>query len=339
MEPVIRYARTSDGVNIAYYSIGEGPPLIYSNPGSHLEREWGHTEQRRWTEQLAANFRLIRYDVRGSGLSDRKGKFIPDEGILDIEAVVRQERLRRFALLGLLSSAAIAVLYACRHPEQISHLILWSPYVSYRDFLEASPQLRALRPAAAIDWRTYTEFLAECLTGRDDLDHALRFAAYLREIWTREEYLNFMAGFADIDLTARLRELAVPVLVVQRRNAAFPNTEIARRVAAEAPHARLALLEGTAVSPFVGDTAVGLAAVREFVSQVSESRPDSLTEREVEILALLASGASNERMARALSISTRTVERHIGNIYLKIGAHNRAEATAYAIRHSLVPAS
>jgi DNA-binding NarL/FixJ family response regulator len=75
-----------------------------------------------------------------------------------------------------------------------------------------------------------------------------------------------------------------------------------------------------------------------FLAEMDEpARPDGLTERELEILALLAGGASNERIARTLTISTRTVERHIGNIYIKIGAHNRAEATAYAFRHELVP--
>jgi DNA-binding NarL/FixJ family response regulator len=68
-------------------------------------------------------------------------------------------------------------------------------------------------------------------------------------------------------------------------------------------------------------------------------RPDALTEREVEILALLAGGLSNQQIARDRSISTRTVERHIGNIYLKIGAHNRAEATAYAIRNGFGPSA
>jgi pimeloyl-ACP methyl ester carboxylesterase/DNA-binding CsgD family transcriptional regulator len=339
MEPVIRYAKTSDGVNIAYYSIGRGPPLVYANPGSHLEEEWRHEEQRRWFEELLEHYRLIRFDLRGSGLSDRVRSYTPEEATLDIECVVRQERLNRFALFGLLASAAIAVLYACRHPEQVSHLVLWSPYARYRDFLETSPQLRAVRRTAAIDWRTYTEFLAEFLTGREDMAEALRFAAYLRTIWTLDEYLRFMAAFAEMDMTDKLRELTTPVLVVRRKGAAFPTEDVARRVATEARAARLVLLNGTAVSPFLGDTQEGLEAIRAFLSEVVESRPDGLTEREVEILALLAGGRSNERIANALSISTRTVERHIGNIYLKIGAHNRAEATAYAFRNGLVPSS
>ena len=337
MEPPIQYARTSDGVNIAYYAIGQGPPLVYSNPGSHLEFEWHYEEQRLWFEQLAADYRLIRFDVRCSGLSDRDAPFTPELATLDIEAVVRKERLDRFVLLGMLSSAAIAVLYARRFPERVSHLILWTPYAIYRDFLESSPQLKAVRPAAAIHWDTYTEFLAEFLTGREDMSQARRFAAYLREIWTHEEYRKFMEGFRDIDLTEVLAELTMPVLVIQRIGAAFPTVEIARQVATEAPGARLALLEGSAISPFLGDTEASLAVINEFISVHSGARPHGLTDREMEILALLSLGGSNERIAGELSISTRTVERHISNIYLKIGAHNRAEATRYAFRNGIAP--
>jgi pimeloyl-ACP methyl ester carboxylesterase/DNA-binding CsgD family transcriptional regulator len=339
MEPRIQYAKTSDGVNIAYYSIGQGPPLVYANPGSHVEEEWRHEDQRRWTEQLAQDYLLVRFDSRGSGLSDRVRSYTPEEAMLDIECVVRKERLSRFALFGVLSAAAVTVLYACRHPEQVTHLVLWSPYASYRDFLETSPELRAVRQTAAIDWRTYTEFLAEFLTGREGIEQALRFAAYLRTMWTLEEYLIFMSAFAEVDLTEKLGELAMPVLVVRRKGAAFPTEEIARRVATAAPQARLAVLRGTAVSPFTGDTEEALAAIREFLLEPAITRPGGLTEREVEILAVLANGASNDEIARALSISRRTVERHIGNIYLKIGAHNRAEATAYAFRHGIAEVS
>jgi DNA-binding CsgD family transcriptional regulator len=80
-----------------------------------------------------------------------------------------------------------------------------------------------------------------------------------------------------------------------------------------------------------------LKAIDDFLSEPDEARPAGLTERELEILRLLAGGASNERIASALSISRRTVERHMGNIYLKIGTHNRAEATAYAYRQGIPP--
>jgi pimeloyl-ACP methyl ester carboxylesterase len=91
MEPAIQYARTSDGVNIAYYLIGDGRPLVSLTPGSHLERQWQYPEQRTWFTRLAADARLVRLDHRGTGLSDRDTMYRLDLAPLDIEAVTRNE--------------------------------------------------------------------------------------------------------------------------------------------------------------------------------------------------------------------------------------------------------
>jgi pimeloyl-ACP methyl ester carboxylesterase len=122
MEPVIKYARTSDGVNIAHYAIGEGHSLVCVAPGSNLQHEWRYEEQRLWLEELALHHRVIRFDIRGAGLPDRVPVFEPDVATLDLEAVARSEGLKRFALFGLISAAAITVLYAYRYPQRVSHL-------------------------------------------------------------------------------------------------------------------------------------------------------------------------------------------------------------------------
>jgi pimeloyl-ACP methyl ester carboxylesterase/DNA-binding CsgD family transcriptional regulator len=339
MEAHVQYAKTSDGVSIAYYAIGQGQPLVYIAPGSHLEREWQYPEQRAWLERLATGHRLIRFDHRGTGLSGQDAEYSPEAAVRDIEALVRRERLDRFALLGQLYSASFAVLYACQHPETVSHLILWSPYANFREFVDSAPSLQASRAAAAVDFRTHTELLAQIITGWADADQARRLAAYLREFSTAERYLASASRFSDLDLTPKLSELTMPVLILHRREAAYPAVDVVTKVAARTPGARLLLLQGAELAPFLGDTDAVFTAIDEFLSQSDQqSRPDGLSEREVEILGLLAGGRSNARIAQALTISTRTVERHIGNIYLKIGAHNRAEATAYAFRHRIASA-
>jgi pimeloyl-ACP methyl ester carboxylesterase/DNA-binding CsgD family transcriptional regulator len=336
VEPRIQYAKTSDGVNIAYYAIGDGPTLVSLTPGSHLERQWQYPEQRAWFTRLAANARLVRLDHRGSGLSDRDPTYSLDQATLDIEAVVRKEGLQRFALLAQGSSGVSAILYASRHPETVSRLVLWCPYTSTRSFVQSSPPLQAVLAGLPKDWVTFTEFVAELMTGRDDTDQARRYASYIRDCFTTE---GFLARRQEVDVTSQLVQLRMPVLVLQRTATSFPTPEQARKLATDVPGARLVLLEGAAALPFLGDTDAVLAAIDGFLSEPDELRPGGLTEREVEILALLSEGASNEGIAATLSISTRTVERHIGNIYLKIGAHNRAEATAYAFRQGIAPSS
>jgi pimeloyl-ACP methyl ester carboxylesterase len=336
-EPPVQYARTSDGGNIAYYSIGTGaPPLVYIVPFSHVVQERQHPELRAWWAGLSANRRLVRFDRRGTGLSDRDREFTLDSAVHDIDAVARKEGLKRFALMSEGWTSAIAILYASQHQEKVSHLVLWSPVAGAQEYIEASPPLQATYAAATKDWRTFTELFAQQATGWADADQARRFAAYLREVgYTADEHLRTIKQAYDV--SAKLGQLTMPVLVMHRIEAAFPPVELVRRLAADTPSARFVLFEGPAILPIFGDTQAVLRVIDQFLSERHDPRPDGLTERELEILTLLAGGGSNEDISRVLSISTRTVERHIGNIYLKIGAHNRAEATAYAFRHSVVP--
>jgi len=333
MDPVIQYARTSDGVNIAYFAIGEGNPLFYLPAGGSAGQVWQVPELRLWLKALSSGRRLIRMDRRGLGLSDRGWKFSAELTALDVEAVAKKEGLLRFAIFGQMETSATAIVYAHSHPESVSHLVLWCPYPDTRSHLASSPALQAAVAAGEKDWTTLSELVGLHAAGWDDSDQARRFAAYLRQGADPRSYIDL----EDFDLRQQLSELKTPVLVLHRRDLQFPSVELARQVAAGCPTARLVLLDGNALMPFFGDSGPVLAAIEEFLKEPDDSRPDGLTERELEILALLAGGASNEGISRDLSISTRTVERHIGNIYLKIGAHNRAEATAYAFRHDLVP--
>lgn len=335
----IRHAMARDGVEIAYYAIGRGEPLVHLPWGitSHVAHEWHDREQRHWLKRLAAKRRVIRLDHRGTGLSDRRATFTVEGGVHDIDAVVREEGLKRFALLGQLHSAAPAIRYASQYPERISHLILWCGFANYREFLESSPPLQAARAAADKDWHTFTELIAQQATGWDDLSHARRFAAYLRDCATAEHFLRCIDHFQGVDLTSRLVALTMPVLVLQPREAAFPTLEIAKRLSAAIPGARFVLLQGSMLLPFLADAEAIARIVDQFFTDTeAKPLPGGLTEREAEILEHVAGGLSNQGIARELEISIRTVERHIGNVYLKIGAHNRAQATAYAIRKGLV---
>jgi pimeloyl-ACP methyl ester carboxylesterase/DNA-binding CsgD family transcriptional regulator len=339
MEPVIRYARTSDGANIAYYSIGEGaPPLVYIVPFGHLVAEWHVPELRAWAEGLAANRRLVRLDRRGTGLSGRDQQFTLDSAVHDIDAVVRKEGLRRFALMAVQTyTSAIAILYASEHPETVSHLLLFNPAARAEELIESSPPLQAAHAAGAKDWDTFLELFAQQATGWADAGQARRFAAFLRDCgFTADDHHRTLAQMFDV--SAHLRRLTMPVLVMYRRESAFPAGEVVCKLAADTPGARLVIFEGSAILPVFGDSQAVLKTIDDFLSEADEARSAGLTERELEILGLLAGGASNERIASTLSISRRTVERHIGNIYVKIGAHNRAEATAYAFRQGLAPA-
>lgn len=335
----IRPATARDGVEIAYYAIGRGTPLVYLPWGiaSHVAHEWEYREQRHWFKRLAGKRRLIRLDHRGTGRSDRRAAFTVDGGVADIDAVVRAEGLQQFGLLGQVHSAAAAIRYASQFPRRVSHLVLWCGFANYREFLDSSPPLQAARAAADKDWHTFTELIAQLATGWSDPASARRFAAYLRECATAEHFLRCIDHFQTVDLTPQLVALTMPVLVLQPREAAFPTLEIAKRLSAAIPGARLVLLDGATLLPFLGDVEAIAGVLDQFLADSEiKPRPGGLTDREAEILERVAGGYSNQGIARELAISIRTVERHIGNVYLKIGAHNRAQATAYAIRKGLI---
>src|SRR3990172_10221614 len=126
-EPRIQYAKTSDGVNIAFWTLGEGMPLVHMplNIG-HIQMEWEIPECRNWYERLAKGRMLVRYDHRGQGLSDRENTDYSIEAlVLELEALADRLDLEQLALLGLGVMGPAAVAFAARHPERVSHLILW----------------------------------------------------------------------------------------------------------------------------------------------------------------------------------------------------------------------
>lgn len=125
MQQEIRFCRAADGVRIAYAISGNGPPLVKAaNYLTHLEYDWNGPVWRHWLRGLAQHHTLIRYDERGCGLSDWDVSDFTMRGwVQDLEAVVNSLELERFPLLGISQGAAVAVTYAVRHPQKVSHLV------------------------------------------------------------------------------------------------------------------------------------------------------------------------------------------------------------------------
>ena len=273
MEPRIQYAQTADGVSIAFWTLGAGHPVVSMplTPWSHVQLEWGTPEVRRWYQRLAEKRRLIRYDSRGSGLSDRH---VADYGleahVLDLEAVVDRLGLEQFALLGSGDSGPAAVAYAARHPERISRLILWCTYSRFSDYF-SSQEFHAEFSLRDKDWKIYTETLAHLALGWSEGDQAHQFAAFMRECVTPETLRAFYAAISDLDVTDLLPLVRSPTLVLQRRQLPFLDVNAPRAIVSLIPDARLALLEGTSSAAFLGDVDSVLTAVDEFLGEQEPS--------------------------------------------------------------------
>ncbi len=273
MEPRIQYAQTADGVSIAFWTLGEGVPLVdmWASPFSHIQLEWSFPELRRFYERLAEKRKLVRYDPRGAGLSERDVTDLSlDSHLLDLDAVVNRLGLERFALLAVIQAGPVAIAYAARRPERVSHLVLWCGWASASDYFR-SPQARALRALRDQDWELFTETLAHVTLGWAEAEEARRYAAVVRECVTPEAAQAFDRAAEGLDATDLLPQVRSPTLVLHRRRIPFPDVDVARGLAARIPDARLAVLEGASVAPYLGDMEAVLAAIDEFLGEGEEA--------------------------------------------------------------------
>jgi len=275
MEPRIQYATTGDGVNIAFWEIGEGMPFVHMPwfRSSHIQREWQIPEYRRWYDRLAKKLCLVRYDGRGIGMSDRNvEKFSLDALVADLEAVVDRLQLETIALFGVLHMGPVAIAYAARHPERVSHLILWCTYARSSDYARSS-QVQATRGFMDKDWELYIQTMAHLRLGWSEGPSAQQFAALMRESITPEALRALWKAYQDLDVSALLPGIMAPTLVLHRSGLEWLQVDVAKELAARIPNASLTVLEGSSGAPFLGDSASVLRAIDRFLGLEGDAVP------------------------------------------------------------------
>ena len=288
---------------------------------------------------------VVRYDARGTGLSDKSAvDFSFEAQTRDLEAVLDAVGLDRFVLFGRTHGSPFAIAYAALHSERVSHLVLSNPHARTRDLRPAFESLGLRAPEEMTDaqWEGYTRIVANNLMGFSRPDVSRLLAKNYRDSMTPGSFRAFHAWREVVDVSGLLSTIRVPTLVLSRRSDTRPPLEL--DVAAAIPNAVLASnepgvpvgrwldAETQAVEDFLGISHTETADAAEDGAARTQS---SLTPRELEVLALVVAGQSNRKIAESLVLSERTVARHIANIYEKTGVHGRAEITAYALRHRL----
>jgi class 3 adenylate cyclase len=273
MEPRIQYAKTKDGVSIAFWTLGEGMPLVSmpTPPWSHIQAEWQQPGYRALHEGVMPGRNLIRYDSRGCGLSDRDvTDYSLDAHLLDLEAVVDRLGLERFALMAPATAGPAAIAYAARHPQRVSHLLLWVAYARASDYF-GSPQVRALRKLRDEDWETYTETVGHASAGWSQPEEARQYAAYIRQCTTQETAQAVFREIERFDVSDMLGKVEAPTLVMHPALAPYPPVDLARGLASGIPDARLVVLQETALLPWVGDLQAMIRAIDEFLGEGEEA--------------------------------------------------------------------
>jgi pimeloyl-ACP methyl ester carboxylesterase/DNA-binding CsgD family transcriptional regulator len=351
MSPPIQYATTSDGVRIAFMSLGSGPPMVFASNifGELNGYRIGWPHYREVTDRLVAlGWRVIRYDVRGMGSSDRDVDDLSLEGrVRDLEAVVSHLGLEGFALGGVDIGAATAISYAVSTHKALSALVLLTPWASGPRYLQI-PQLRAAysaEPMADDDSKLFASIMGSVATAFQDSDLVRLHTESFLQSTTAAGLAAYNAANARIDLTDLLPRVKVPTLVIHEPPFPFGSYELCREVAAGIPGARFVIVTDNSLAGRVHDANV--TAINEFLrstatgTHVSDgpttllSTTHRLTARELQVLRLVAAGSTNKEIASALGVAVSTLERHLVNLYTKIGARGRADAIAYALRHRL----
>ena len=244
----VHFCTASDGVRIAYAMAGQGPPLVKAaNWLNHLEYDWQSPIWSNLFRKLAGQHRLIRYDERGNGLSDRDvGDISFDAFVHDLECVVEAVGLNRFALLGISQGCAVSIVYAIRHPGRVSHLVLLGGFAhgrAKRDPEDFKTRLSLVRQGWGRENPAFRQFFTSTFVP-DGTPEQMQWLNDLQRITTSpENAVRIMQATSNVDVTDMLPRVTVPTLVLHCRNdAAIPFDE-GRTLAAGIPGARFVALE------------------------------------------------------------------------------------------------
>ncbi len=345
--PSTCYARSGEA-HVAYQVTGEGPVDLILTPGfiSHLDLQWESVGYRRFVRQLAVFARVIRYDKRGTGLSDPVAA-VPtlEQRVDDLGAVLDAVRSARAVVLGYSEGGPTAIGFAVRRPERAHGLILYGTAS-----VPPPPEIaRRFRDAVGRWGQGATvEMLAPSLlpsaTQRETA------AALERASASPAMAASLVEAVIRTDVRSLLRRVTVPTLVIHRRGDLI-DVEQGRHLAEHIPGAEYVELDGSDHLPWVGDTDAVVTPVERFVRRFGGQRPvpagrararpgravtgwGALTEAEHGVAVLVAEGLSNPAIASRLCVSRHTVESHLKHAYAKLGISSRVELAGLALREA-----
>ena len=349
----VRYAKTDDGVNIAFTWHGQGEAIIYvmALPWSNFAVGYGNAYSARHAEELATFSRVVTYDPRGCGLSDHDADDLSLDGFAkDIDAVAQAAGLDTFTLYGSADASRIAIRYAATRPDRVQRLILWLPSMSPAR-LRSDPVMHAISGLPYRDWEVFVRTLSHAVVGGWDVARAPfadAFANLARAGIRPEEYPRFVEAMRNHDVSSDVANVVAPTLVMTRENAAVYTIPVVREVAAGIPNAQLVTTPGNWLMPCTGDDVTFEIArfmghqrpeftrgdtpnLKDLLAQATPAtRDDGLSPREREVLQLIAQGKTNLEIAEELVVAPATASRHVHNILNKLGMRRRAEVAAYA---------
>lgn len=353
MQQEIRFCTSKDGTRIAYAVHGSGPLLVHAAHWlTHLEYDWESPVWRHWRRDLGERFTVVRYDERGSGLSDRNVREqSPDRWLEDLEAVVDHAGLESITLLGVSGGGPLALSYGAKHPGRVKGLILYGTYL--KGHAARGPETGRKKLDLYISlirggWGganpAFRRFFTSLFIPDAKDDQVRWFDDLQRRSTDGDNAIVVEEVRAEVDVTDVAGQIVAPTLVMHLDQDGVVPFDEGRFVAASIPGARFVPLEGRNHVILEDDPAWPrfLTEVEDFARTArggteTDSSPvplPTLTERELETLRKVALGRSNAEIAGEMFLSERTVERHLSNLYAKLGLTGKSARAAAAAAYS-----
>jgi class 3 adenylate cyclase/pimeloyl-ACP methyl ester carboxylesterase len=250
-EQEIHFCTAPDGAGIAYASVGSGPPLVRAPHWmTHLEYEWHNPFTRHFIEELATGHRLIRFDQRANGLSDRDVETVSlDAFVSDLETVVDAVGLERFPIVALSQGCAISIAYAVRHPERVSRLILFGGFARgpFKRGAAEKERAEALITLMKHGWGQDNPAFRQVFTSAFMPDATQEQMQWFNELQRRsaspDNAVRLRNAVCEFEVSALCAQVKVPTLVLHCRGDAVAPFDEGRRMAAMIPGARFVPLE------------------------------------------------------------------------------------------------
>ena len=349
MDQHVRFCSSFDGARIAYALCGRGVPLVMSGTWlNHLEYQWHSLAWRPWLEHFSREYTLLRYDLRGTGLSDRSFVNVSaDTWARDFEAVVDAAGLERFPLLGICQGGPIAIEYAARHPERVNRLVLYGTYAR-GNFMRPerpreAPAAQVFVDMARLGWgvddHEFMQVWASVFQPGGGIEHLRSWNELQRNAISETHVPAFFEAAFRTDVQEAARRIECPTLVLHANKDKAVHIEEGRRLASLIPGARFVELDSE--NHMLLPEELAWSRLREEVrgflrgahldsSAALDEKLQTLTDREREVLEAIARGLDNAEIAAALSLSEKTVRNHITRVFDKIGVAHRYQAIVMA---------
>jgi pimeloyl-ACP methyl ester carboxylesterase/DNA-binding CsgD family transcriptional regulator len=347
MKQKIQFCTAPDGVKLAYAATGDGPPLVMAATWlSHIETRWQSLAWQPWLEAFSTDYKLLSYDSRGCGLSDRNPRDLSFEAwIQDFESVVDAAEFQQFSILATCQCGPVAIEYAARHPDRVRKIVLHGTYslgrMRWQDRPIEAEKTRVIASLVKAGWAEDSALLkiwAHAFQPGGTIEHWRSWCDFQRAATSAETAIRMLEIGWNVDVRKAARKIKCPVLILHPEGDQVVPIEEGRALVNLIPGSRLIEIESENHMPLANEPAWPrlVSEIRGFLAEPAaticarELPLAELTPRELSILEGIAEGMDNEQLAASLGVSEKTVRNHITRIFDKTRVKNRYEAIVLA---------